>query len=69
MFRLSQDVALCCHLSKARMLSVCPVTAGQLAGALYGATSIPEDWLAKLAWRDRIEFLAYDLFDHVAIPE
>lgn len=28
---------------------------GQLAGALYGASGIPEDWLGRLAWRDRIE--------------
>ncbi|HEY1504382.1 MAG TPA: ADP-ribosylglycohydrolase family protein [Stellaceae bacterium] len=35
--------------------------AGQLAGALYGASSIPADWLAKLAWRTEIEKLATDL--------
>lgn len=29
--------------------------AGQLAGALYGAGGMPADWLAKLAWRERIE--------------
>ena len=28
--------------------------AGQLAGALYGASSIPPEWLAKLAWRERL---------------
>lgn len=28
---------------------------GQLAGALYGARGIPEEWLARLAWRNRIE--------------
>lgn len=27
---------------------------GQLAGALYGLSAIPADWLAKLAWRERI---------------
>lgn len=27
---------------------------GQLAGALYGMSAIPEDWLAKLAWRERL---------------
>ena len=27
---------------------------GQLAGALYGLGGIPEPWLAKLAWRERI---------------
>lgn len=28
---------------------------GQLAGALYGRSGIPEEWLNRLAWRDRIE--------------
>ncbi|MDQ6437067.1 ADP-ribosylglycohydrolase family protein [Mesorhizobium sp. LHD-90] len=27
---------------------------GQIAGARYGLAGIPEDWLAKLAWRDDI---------------
>ena len=40
--------------------------AGQLAGALYGAKAIPDAWLAKLAWRDRIEKLANALFDQAA---
>ncbi|NJC05771.1 ADP-ribosyl-[dinitrogen reductase] hydrolase [Sphingomonas kaistensis] len=31
---------------------------GQLAGALYGAAAIPEPWLRKLAWADRIETMA-----------
>jgi ADP-ribosyl-[dinitrogen reductase] hydrolase len=35
---------------------------GQLAGALYGASAIPNDWLAKLAWRDRIDTIAGQLF-------
>lgn len=29
--------------------------AGQLAGALYGASGIPQDWLEKVAWREEIE--------------
>ena len=37
--------------------------AGQLAGALWGESGIPEDWLAKLAWRDRITDLADRLHD------
>jgi ADP-ribosyl-[dinitrogen reductase] hydrolase len=37
--------------------------AGQLAGALYGAGAIPDAWLAKLAWRSKIEELANALFD------
>jgi ADP-ribosyl-[dinitrogen reductase] hydrolase len=36
--------------------------AGQIAGALYGVTAIPPQWLAKLAWRDKIERLANALF-------
>ena len=26
---------------------------GQLAGALYGLSSIPERWLDQVAWKDR----------------
>ncbi len=37
--------------------------AGQLAGAVYGASGIPADWLAALAWRKRIEEVAGHLFD------
>lgn len=35
--------------------------AGQLAGAIYGASSIRQSWLDKLAWRDEIEVLARNL--------
>lgn len=35
--------------------------AGQLAGALGGASTIPDQWLAKLAWRDRLEQAAVGL--------
>ena len=31
---------------------------GQIAGACYGLTGIPERWLERLAWRDRIAGLA-----------
>lgn len=34
---------------------------GQLAGALYGMAGIPDDWLGKLAWRERIEAMAEGL--------
>jgi ADP-ribosyl-[dinitrogen reductase] hydrolase len=34
---------------------------GQLAGAVYGASSIPGSWLARLAWRERIEDTALAL--------
>lgn len=36
---------------------------GQLAGALCGASGIPAEWLAKLAWRERIAGIADKLFD------
>lgn len=34
---------------------------GQIAGAVYGASAIPTEWLGKLAWRERIEKLADEL--------
>jgi len=37
--------------------------AGQLAGALWGASAIPKEWLDLLAWRDRITALADRLHD------
>jgi ADP-ribosyl-[dinitrogen reductase] hydrolase len=36
---------------------------GQLAGAYYGASAIPPDWLGKLAMRERIEEMADELLD------
>jgi ADP-ribosyl-[dinitrogen reductase] hydrolase len=36
---------------------------GHLAGVLYRAGGIPKEWLAKLAWRERIEAMAGTLFD------
>ncbi|AVL19106.1 ADP-ribosylglycohydrolase [Enterobacter cloacae] len=38
-------------------------TAGQLAGALYGYSEIPQDWKDKLVQHERIAALASDLFD------
>lgn len=35
--------------------------AGQLAGALYGVSGIPKEWLAKVAWREEIEEVALRL--------
>ena len=37
--------------------------AGQLAGALYGASGIPAEWLARLAWKPRIEGMAFSLLE------
>lgn len=34
---------------------------GQIAGAIFGASDIPERWLAPLAWRDKLEALATQL--------
>jgi len=36
---------------------------GQLAGAFYGASGIPAEWLTVLAWRDRITALADRLLE------
>jgi ADP-ribosyl-[dinitrogen reductase] hydrolase len=36
---------------------------GQLAGAIYGRSTIPQEWLDRLAWRERIEDIAARLFD------
>ena len=41
---------------------------GQLAGALYGVAGIPPAWLAKLAWRERLEAVALDLV-HAAVQQ
>lgn len=35
--------------------------AGQLAGAIYGASGIPQEWLERLAWKPRIEGMALAL--------
>jgi len=43
--------------------------AGQLAGALYGVSAIPAEWLARLAWREKIETLANSLFDQGAADD
>jgi ADP-ribosyl-[dinitrogen reductase] hydrolase len=37
--------------------------AGQLAGSLYGASGIPAEWIARLAWSERIGALAASLYD------
>jgi ADP-ribosyl-[dinitrogen reductase] hydrolase len=29
--------------------------AGQIAGALSGLAGIPQEWLARLAWREKLE--------------
>lgn len=39
---------------------------GQLAGALYGSSGIPSHWLEQLAWRDKIQDLAWHLINKPA---
>lgn len=39
---------------------------GQIAGALHGLSAIPATWLAKLAWRGRIEELGWRLLEKAA---
>ena len=34
---------------------------GQFAGAIWGTSGLPQDWLARLAWRDRIGDLTRQL--------
>lgn len=38
-------------------------TAGQLAGALYGVSGMPPEWVEKVAWSQHIQELAAKLFD------
>jgi ADP-ribosylglycohydrolase len=37
--------------------------AGQLAGAVYGLSGIPGEWLDALAWSERLEQTAQELFE------
>ena len=32
----------------------CAAVTGQLAGALYGLTGIPEPWRDRIVWKDRL---------------
>jgi ADP-ribosyl-[dinitrogen reductase] hydrolase len=45
--------------------------AGQLAGALYGLSGIPSEWLERLAWRHRLEATGRQLLQHASecLPE
>jgi ADP-ribosyl-[dinitrogen reductase] hydrolase len=36
--------------------------AGQIAGAAYGLSAIPDRWLLRLAWRDRLAWVCRRLF-------
>ena len=38
-------------------------TAGQIAGALYGVSGMPEEWVTQVAWSEHIQGLAQRLFE------
>lgn len=38
---------------------------GQLAGALYGISSIPTDWRDRVAWSELIRVVADRLLEHI----
>ncbi len=38
--------------------------AGQIAGAIYGLSGIPVEWIKKIAWSDHIVKLGTELYDH-----
>jgi ADP-ribosyl-[dinitrogen reductase] hydrolase len=42
--------------------------AGQIAGAYYGATGIPPQWIAKLSMREDIEEMASKLYEQFFLP-
>ncbi|WP_122559830.1 ADP-ribosylarginine hydrolase Tri1 [Pseudomonas viridiflava] len=42
-------------------------TAGQIAGALYGLSGIPREWVEKVAWSNHIQDLAQQLFERAPL--
>ncbi|WP_298423807.1 hypothetical protein [Rhodoblastus sp.] len=60
MFGLAVGDALGTTIEFSRRDSYEPVT-GQIAGAVWGYSSIPAHWRSRLAWSDRILALAEDL--------
>ena len=59
----SIEEALILAANLARDADTVAAVTGQLAGALWGMSGAPAAWLDKLAWRDRIEALAADLYE------
>ncbi|NWC93013.1 MULTISPECIES: ADP-ribosylarginine hydrolase Tri1 [unclassified Pseudomonas] len=43
--------------------------AGQLAGALYGVSGMPEEWVGKVAWSEHIQELARQLFERAPLHD
>ncbi len=44
-------------------------TAGQIAGALYGVSGMPEEWVKKVAWSEHIQGLAQQLFERAPLHD
>ncbi|PYD12960.1 ADP-ribosylglycohydrolase [Pseudomonas syringae pv. syringae] len=44
-------------------------TAGQIAGALYGVSGMPEEWVKKVAWSEHIQGLAQQLFERAPLQD
>lgn len=44
-------------------------TAGQIAGALYGVSGMPQDWVRKVAWSEHIQELARKLFERAPLHD
>nr|WP_277813751.1 ADP-ribosylglycohydrolase family protein [Erythrobacter sp. SG61-1L] len=59
----SFEEAVLCAANLGEQASATAAVAGQLAGAIYGASAIPGDWLACLAWRERIAEMAARLIE------
>jgi ADP-ribosyl-[dinitrogen reductase] hydrolase len=43
--------------------------AGQIAGALYGMSGIPDEWVEKLAWSEHIQELGQKLFERAPLVD
>ncbi|MDU8501498.1 ADP-ribosylarginine hydrolase Tri1 [Pseudomonas syringae] len=44
-------------------------TAGQIAGALYGVSGMPEEWVKNVAWSEHIQGLAQQLFERAPLHD
>jgi ADP-ribosyl-[dinitrogen reductase] hydrolase len=44
-------------------------TAGQIAGALYGVSGMPEEWVRNVAWSEHIQNLAQQLFERAPLHD
>lgn len=44
-------------------------TAGQIAGALYGVSGMPEEWVKNVEWSEHIQGLAQQLFERAPLHD